>query len=320
MKLVFNNDNFKPKIAILLPAYNEESNIEYSFEYISSELKKLVQKNIISKDSVILYIDDGSTDETYKKIKNLKNRDIKIKAISLKKNYGHQYALLAAYKYLLNEVDAFISIDCDLQHDFTKINEFIDLYINGYDVVNSKRINRNTDSILKKIFSNIFYFIYYLISGENINGYSDFRLISHDAAKELLNKIEHPPFIRGAVNRLNLSITNISTSVKKRRYGETKYSFKKMLFLALSSFFSNKKIVINLILLSIIILELVYAIYILFTYIYNENLISGWSSLIISITFSIILITIVLIQNIKNNGFNRNKKHHLKQINIKDFL
>ena len=320
MKLVFNNDNFKPKIAILLPAYNEESNIEYSFEYISSELKKLVQKNIISKDSVILYIDDGSTDETYKKIKNLKNRDIKIKAISLKKNYGHQYALLAAYKYLLNEVDAFISIDCDLQHDFTKINEFIDLYINGYDVVNSKRINRNTDSILKKIFSNIFYFIYYLISGENINGYSDFRLISHDAAKELLNKIEHPPFIRGAVNRLNLSITNISTSVKKRRYGETKYSFKKMLFLALSSFFSNKKIVINLILLSIIILELVYVIYILFTYIYNENLISGWSSLIISITFSIILITIVLIQNIKNNGFNRNKKHHLKQINIKDFL
>ncbi len=320
MKLVFNNDNFKPKIAILLPAYNEESNIEYSFEYISSELKKLVQKNIISKDSVILYIDDGSTDETYKKIKNLKNRDIKIKAISLKKNYGHQYALLAAYKYLLNEVDAFISIDCDLQHDFTKINEFIDLYINGYDVVNSKRINRNTDSILKKIFSNIFYFIYYLISGENINGYSDFRLISQDAAKELLNKIEHPPFIRGAVNRLNLSITNISTSVKKRRYGETKYSFKKMLFLALSSFFSNKKIVINLILLSIIILELVYVIYILFTYIYNENLISGWSSLIISITFSIILITIVLIQNIKNNGFNRNKKHHLKQINIKDFL
>ena len=102
MKLVFNNDNFKPKIAILLPAYNEESNIEYSFEYISSELKKLVQKNIISKDSVILYIDDGSTDETYKKIKNLKNRDIKIKAISLKKNYGHQYALLAAYKFLTN--------------------------------------------------------------------------------------------------------------------------------------------------------------------------------------------------------------------------
>ena len=320
MKLVFKNENFKPKIAILIPAYNEENNIEYSYDCLGSEFKSLVEKNIISKDSIILYIDDGSTDETFKRIKNLKNKDIKIKAISLQKNYGHQYALLAAYKYLLNKVDAFISIDCDLQHDFTKIDEFIHLYRKGYDVVNSKRVNRDTDSILKKYFSNIFYFIYYLISGENINGYSDFRLISNNAAKELLKKIEHPPFIRGAVNRLNLSITKINTLVKKRKYGETKYSFKKMLFLALSSFFSNKKIVIFLILLSIIILELFYAIYILFTYIYNENLITGWSSIIISITFSIILITIVLIQNIKNNSSNPDKKHNLKQINIKDFL
>ena len=320
MKLVFKNDDFKPKIAILIPAYNEENNIEYSYECLGSEFKRLVEKNIISKDSIILYIDDGSTDETFKRIKNLENRDIKIKAISLQKNYGHQYALLAAYEYLLNEVDAFISIDCDLQHDYTKIDEFINLYKKGYDVVNSKRINRNTDSILKKYFFKIFYFIYYLISGENINGYSDFRLISNDAAKELLKKIEHPPFIRGAVNRLNLSITKINTSVKKRKYGETKYSFKKMLFLALSSFFSNKKIAIFLILLSIILLELCYVIYILFTYIYNENLVSGWSSLIISITFSIILITIVLIQNIKNNSSNPNKKNNLKQINIKEFL
>ena len=93
-----------------------------------------------------------------------------------------------------------------------------------------------------------------------------------------------------------------------------------MLFLALSSFCSNKKIAIFLILLSIILLELCYVIYILFTYIYNENLVSGWSSLIISITFSIILITIVLIQNIKNNSSNPNKKNNLKQINIKEFL
>jgi len=322
MKLIFNNQNkIQPKIAVLVPAFNEETNIEYSYECLNNEINDLINNKIISDQSIIFYIDDGSKDKTLDKIKEVKKKnESKILAISLKKNYGHQYAILAGLKYLLNQVDAFISIDCDMQHDYKKFNEFINQYVQGYDIVNSKRINRNVDFPIKKYLSNFFYFLYNLISGENISGYSDYRLISKKAAKELLDKIEHPPFIRGTVNRLNLANIDILTSVTNRRYGKSKYSFKKMLFLALSSFFSNKKIIFNLFLFNIIILELVYLFYILITFFYNENLVDGWPSIIISISFAIILITILLIQNIKNNEINPYKKKNLIEVNIKEVL
>jgi len=173
---------------------------------------------------------------------------------------------------------------------------------------------------IKKYLSSFFYFLYNLISGENISGYSDYRLISNRAAKELLNRIEHPPFIRGTVNNLNLPNIDINTSVKNRRFGKSKYSFKKMLILALSSFFSNKKIIFKLFFFNIILLELLYLFYILITYISSDNLVNGWASIIISISFSIILITFLLIQNVKNNEHNPHKKKNLIEVHINEIL
>ncbi len=268
------------KVSVIVPVFNEEGCIPILVDRLQKVLNNY-------PDHEIIFIDDGSRDNTLKILKKLHSDDSKIHFLSFSRNFGHQNALRAGIHHASG--DCIISMDADLQHPPEMIPELITKWDEGYDIVYTLRKDIGRSSFYKKITGLIFYKIMNSVSEINFNkGEADFRLLDKNAAAELNNLNESGIFFRGMVKWLGFNQIGIEYTADNRIWGTTKYSGKKMFGLAISGItgFSIKPLRIStLIGISIAFFSLLYGIYALYIKLFTDNSIEGWTSVFFMVTF-----------------------------------
>lgn len=273
------------KIVIIVPAFNEEETIVETSKELSIVLEKLIKEKNANIQSKILFVDDGSKDDTWKKIKELKNKNKLITGIKLSRNFGHQNAVLAGLK-TSSDAGYTITIDADLQDDPNKIIDMVNIAErDNVDVVYGVRNDRKTDSWFKKTSAQSFYKLMNILGAKTIANHADFRLISKRALEVLLTYRERRIFLRGLVTELGFKTAIVEYKRTPRTAGESKYPLKKMIAFAIDGVvsFSTKpiKIVINLGFL-VILFGVGIFLYALFKN-FSGEVTRGWTSLIASI-------------------------------------
>lgn len=273
-----------PKISILIPCFNEEEVLIYSTPILIDFLKKMIHDGIISKDSNIIFVDDGSIDKTWNIIeRNINDNPDIITAIKLSRNFGHQSALICALDYATNKCDAAISIDVDLQDDLNVIPKMIEHFNNNYEIVLGVRESRNSDSWFKKSSANIFYKFIKLMGVNVIENHADYRLMSNKCLLNLQKFNEYNLFLRGFPNLLHNKITTVYYARAKRHAGQTKYPLKKMFSLAwdgITSFSIIPLRIISLIGIFVFFTSIIMMTYVLFSVFQHKN-IPGWASIVL---------------------------------------
>lgn len=214
----------KKRIAVISPVYNEQDNIQELFERIKTVMGDRF-------DWQLIFVDDGSADETKQMIKNVCNKDSRVKGILLSKNYGHQIALTAGYD--ATDAEAVITLDGDLQHPPEVIPEMLSLWEQGNKIVFGVRKDSRDLSWFKKITSKTFYFLLKKFSNINlIAGAADFRLVDQKALRYLKQYREANRFLRGIVSDIGLRSVVLNYQQEERKAGRSKYSLSKMIKLA----------------------------------------------------------------------------------------
>lgn len=224
-----------PKLAVIIPCYNEELCIESTVETLLNVLNSLGQKGKISSESYLYLVDDGSADKTWEIIEELHEKNNSVKALKFIRNYGNQKALIAGLEGVRElGCDCCVSIDADLQQDENSIENFIDEYNKGFDVVLGVRNDRKTDSFLKKFTATAFYKVMNLLGAKIPVNHSDYRLVSKRALDMMGLYQEKALFLRGFFHELGLKTTVVKFDVKPRLAGESKFNFMSLMGLALN--------------------------------------------------------------------------------------
>lgn len=276
-----------PRIAIVMPCYNEEQALPISSAEILSLLDKMSQENLISSDSYILCCNDGSKDNTWAVIKNLHSKDNRVKGISLAHNRGHQYALLAGLMTAKDNCDAAISIDADLQDDPNAIVEMVQKFREGKEIVYGVRSSRKTDTWFKRTTAHAFYSFQNVMGLETVYDHADYRLMSRRALELLSQYGEENLFLRGIVPQIGLDTDIVKYERNVRVAGESKYPLSKMLSFSIdgiTSFSARPMRWIFMIGLILLVIDVFVAVYVLFAFVEN-NAVSGWTSLMLSVWF-----------------------------------
>lgn len=275
------------KLTIVVPCYNEESVLEETTRQLSHVIEELIDDKILNDQSMILYVNDGSSDDTWSLIEKFHSINKYVCGVKLAKNEGHQKALWAGLSVAADISDITISIDADLQDDLDAIRKMVVKYNEGYDIVYGVRSARKTDSWFKRTTAITFYKLMKYLGAKSVYNHADFRLMSRRALKQLLEYKERNIFLRGLVPLVGYSTTCVYYERKERIAGESKYPLAKMISFAVDGItsFSIKPIHFVFYLgLFFIIVALCTFIYVLHSY-YTSHVVAGWSSLMLSIWF-----------------------------------
>jgi len=221
-----------PKLYIVIPCYNEQAVLPISCNLFERKIKELIQKNKISADSRILFVNDGSKDETWNIITELSSKSQFFLGISQSRNRGHQNAVLAGLMEAKDVCDITISIDCDGQDDVNAINDMVDAYLDGCEIVYGVRSKRETDTFFKRFTAEGFYRILNWMGAEVVFNHADYRLISSRVLQEFANFKEVNIFLRGMIPLVGFKSTSIYYERHERMAGESHYPLRKMLTLA----------------------------------------------------------------------------------------
>ena len=227
----------------IFPCYNEEECLPFSFKEINEKFNSLLNSNKISKDSRLVFVNDGSKDKTWELISSFAKENKYVVGLKFSRNKGHQYAVEAGLRYASSKnADFTITMDVDLQDDIDVIEEMIDKYYEGYEVVYGVRNDRKSDSFLKRATANGYYAFMKNAGVEMISNAADFRLIGSKALAALLSYNEANLFLRGLVPQVGYPSTKVEFKRLKRKQGKTHYSFSKMFNLAIDGItaFSDK--------------------------------------------------------------------------------
>lgn len=225
----------KPVLAIIIPCFNEELCIKTTTERLLNVIEELVTKDKVKPESYLYLIDDGSTDSTWNIIEGLHNNDNRVKALKFIRNFGNQKALIAGLEGV-REIgcDCCVSIDADLQQDENAIENFVDEYMNGADIVSGIRKNRKTDSFFKKTTALLFYKTMNILGAKIPPNHSDYRLVSKKALDIMKLYPEKYLFLRGFFHEVGLKTAYVYFDVKPRMAGESKFNFMSLMVLALN--------------------------------------------------------------------------------------
>ncbi len=276
------------KLAIVVPCYNEEEMLKIASEAFRGVLNDLVAKGKIDKNSFVLFVNDGSKDRTWELIEEEHAaHPIQVCGVNLAGNVGHQFALTAGLITAKDMSDVTISIDADLQDDITVIEEMIDKYHEGNDIVYGVRKERKTDTFFKRTTAQAFYKIMSIMGVKTVYNHADFRLMSKRAVEQFSQFKETNLFLRGMMPLIGYKTDSVYYDRKERVAGESKYPLRKMLALAFNGISSFSIKPISMILgmgMAIIVLCIIAAIYALISY-GMGNVVPGWTSLILSIWF-----------------------------------
>ena len=222
----------KPLLYIVIPCYNEEKVLPVTAPLFLNEVQTLIDKELISENSKILFVNDGSRDKTWEIIKSFSAENAHFEGLCLSRNRGHQNALLAGLMYAKDYCDISISIDCDGQDDIGAMEEMIVKYLEGFDVVYGVRSSRDTDSFFKRTTAQGFYKFMKLMGVETVYNHADYRLMSKKALIGLSEFDEVNIFLRGMIPLVGYASTSVYYVRNKRLAGESHYPLKKMIALA----------------------------------------------------------------------------------------
>lgn len=221
-----------PRLTIVVPCYNEQDVLSETIDQLTMVLDQLTKEKIISFRSKLLFVDDGSKDDTWKMISKSSAKNKYVTGLKLAKNVGHQTALLAGLQHAQKKSDCVISIDADLQDDVSVIREFVLKYIEGHEIVYGVRRSRKTDTYFKRTTAQGFYKFMNKLGINLVYNHADFRLMSSRAVSELSRYKEANLFLRGIVPMIGFKTTEVLYDRKERFAGQTKYPLKKMLSFA----------------------------------------------------------------------------------------
>lgn len=221
-----------PKLYIVIPCYNEEKVLPITSDLFLNEINELISKKKISEDSKIMFVNDGSKDNTWNIIKQLSQRDSHFIGICQSRNRGHQNAVLAGLMESMDVCDITISIDCDGQDDITAMEKMVDEYTSGSEVVYGVRSKRDTDTFFKRFTAEGFYKVLNAMGAEVVFNHADYRLISSRVLKEFARFEEVNLFLRGLVPLVGFKSSSVYYERHERIAGESHYPLKKMLALA----------------------------------------------------------------------------------------
>jgi glycosyltransferase involved in cell wall biosynthesis len=276
------------RLGIVVPCYNEEEVLKIASEALRGVLDDLSKKGKISEDSFILFVNDGSKDRTWELIEEEhKLHPVQVFGVKLAGNVGHQFALTAGLITAKDMCDVTVSIDADLQDDVNVIEEMIDKFHAGNDIVYGVRKERKTDTFFKRTTAQAFYKLMAAMGVKTVYNHADFRLMSKRAVEQFSLYKETNLFLRGMMPLIGYQTDCVYYDRKERVAGESKYPLKKMLALAFNgiSSFSVKPISFILGLgVFIIICSILAAVYALISY-FTGHVVAGWTSLILSIWF-----------------------------------
>lgn len=276
-----------PKLAIVVPCYNEEEIFPYCLRELTVILADMMKDGLIQAESFILFVDDGSKDATWKLIQKAVSDSSCVQGLKLSRNEGHQSALLAGLSSICKMVDAVVSIDADLQDDINAIRSMVKAYRSGYDVVYGVRENRQADTWFKRTSALSFYRFMSKMGIEQVHNHADFRLLSQRALEALLLYPEHNVYIRGLVPMVGFASTEVFYVRHARTAGESKYPLRKMLALALEGITSLTVFPLRFIsaLGACICIFAFFAIIYVFFMKFSGNTVHGWSSIVLAIFF-----------------------------------
>ena len=222
----------KPILTIVVPCYNEEAVLNETILQLTKIMEHLIEDALVSKNSKLLFVDDGSKDQTWNMIESECEKNSFVTGLKLAGNVGHQNALIAGLETANQYSDCVISIDADLQDDINVIETFVEKYWEGIDIVYGVRDSRETDTFFKRNTALFFYRFMERIGIKLIPNHADFRLMSKRALEELLKYKETNLFLRGLVPLVGFTTTKVYYDRKERLAGESKYPLKKMLAFA----------------------------------------------------------------------------------------
>ena len=222
----------KPVLYIVIPCYNEEQVLPLTSGMFLDKIEQLVKADKISEDSRILFVNDGSKDDTWEIICDLARQDEHFIGIAQSRNRGHQAAVLAGLMEAKDKCDITISIDCDGQDDINAMDRMVDEYLDGSEVVYGVRSKRDTDTAFKRFTAEGFYKLLAAMGVEVVFNHADYRLISARVLKEFANYKEVNLYLRGMVPLVGFKSTSVYYERHERLAGESHYPLKKMLALA----------------------------------------------------------------------------------------
>ena len=217
---------------LVIPCYNEEEVLPETSRRLAEKLDALEKAEKIGPESRVLFVDDGSRDATWGIIESLSHQDSRFGGVKLSRNKGHQNALLAGLTAANGRCDAVISLDADLQDDINAIDEMVDRFHEGNEVVYGVRSSRASDTVFKRSTAEGFYKLMRMLGVDIVDNHADYRLLSRRALAALLEFKEVNLFLRGIVPLIGFQSTSVAYERAERFAGESKYPLKKMLLFA----------------------------------------------------------------------------------------
>lgn len=276
----------QPIIAIVVPCYNEEETLPISVPRMLEVLDMLADRGEVSRGSYILLCNDGSRDRTWNVIEELHQREKRVKGISLAHNRGHQNVLLAGLMTVRDHCDAAISIDADMQDDPMAIVEMVRKFRGGDEIIFGVRESRESDTWFKRNTARAFYTFQRVMGLETVYDHADYRLMSNRALDLLSEYGESNLFLRGIIPQIGLKNSIVTYDRSERVAGESKYPFAKMLSFSIdgiTSFSARPMRWIFMTGLTLLIIDLIVAAYVLISYFFSDHISAGWASVMLSI-------------------------------------
>jgi glycosyltransferase involved in cell wall biosynthesis len=277
-----------PILALVVPCFNEAEGLTETISRLTGVLNELIDKKLISSQSFLYFVDDGSSDATWSLISLASCTNAKICGVRLSRNFGHQNAILAGVSSVSGRCDVSITIDADLQQDPSAIGAFIAEYSKGADIVFGVRKDRVRDSMMKKTTASIFYRLMVLFGVRIIPNHADYRLLNSKAMKALLQYPEYNLFLRAITVELGFKQAIVQFDVVDRAAGQSKYTWHKMLALAINGITSFSVAPLRLIaVLGAVIFSISTAMgcYVLYTALFSQDAVPGWASTVLPIYF-----------------------------------
>lgn len=270
---------------IVIPCYNEEPVIEETVSRLTKKLDSMTEKELISNDSRIMLVNDGSKDATWNIIEKMFSSNKYVTGVSLSRNRGHQNALLAGLFEAAKYADMVVSMDADLQDDIEVLDDFVSKYYEGCQIVYGVRKSRKRDTFFKRTTALGFYRLMNMLGVELVYNHADYRLMSRRAISELENYSEVNLFLRGIIPMIGFQTGTVEYDRGERFAGESKYPLSKMIYFALDGITSTTVRPIRMITAMGFLIAMISVIFLIYVIVghFAGGTVTGWTTVVVLI-------------------------------------